>query len=91
MAKTHDTFDKNTNRGPLGASWGPLEGLLGASRLEGLLNASWGFFGSLSKSVVSLLFLDPEANFHCKNTMILLILRSWEVADGRVNKMSECP
>ena len=75
----------------LGASCMPLEGLLAAGPLECLLKASWRLFWGLSKSSVSLPFLDSEANFHCKSTMVLLKLGSLEVAGGRVNKMSECP
>ena len=52
MAKTHETssiFGILTRPGGfLGASWGPLGGLLEASRLGCLLKASWGPLGGLS-------------------------------------------
>ena len=63
----------------LEASWGPLEGLLEASwgplgslwswgPLEGLLG---GLLEGLSKSVKTIRFLTSEANFCCKNLIVL--------------------
>ena len=76
-----------------GVSWGllggPLEGLFAVMLSSAILGRVRSPKITGSKPAILLLFLDPEANFRCKNTMILLNLGSLGLAGVRVNKMSE--
>ena len=48
-----------------------------------------GIFRGPRKTAILPLFLAPEANFDCKNTMILSSWGSLGASSGRVNKMSD--
>ena len=71
------------------ASWGHLGGLCHFMLCWAVLSRLKSLRITGSKPVILVLFLDPEANFRCKNTMILLNLGSLGLAGVRVNKMSE--
>ena len=52
--------------GLLGTSGGLLGSVAAGKPLVGLLGASWGPLGGLSKTIQKLGFLRSEASFHCK-------------------------